>query len=532
MMLMKNIHGILLPLLALLLVACSPEEGSSAPEPTIPVAAVDKLEITFRLDAEKPIITSDLFDVTTRYSNPYFDKSYSFYSYHVVTSEAGYDYIVDLFFVKTNINTWQVTAATGQSHSQAYTLKFSPRGVLDYEATAHANGMTSYAPLSTVLNIGENEAIDSLNLEINFSATTQYALNTSPDKIAQLQAVPANNNHSPLSTTYVDLNLNLHAGETLPISTPFDVSDIDSYNHATTLTVFDSLGIEHTLFFYFEKRSINLWRMHLQLSDSGADEDGLAEMIGNSPVTSDLTFNNRGRLETINGVDALPLHYTWSIDSGANEVFELLIAPSRLTQQGYGFSTTLLYADGGITPREYSRDYILDPLETTLINMDVNLDSNETLPVIVPFNPADHWSYNHSTALSVFNSLGIEKTAFLYFVKTSPNHWSFYITVDNGEGGLTISSEVPLVFDISGNFISLNGQATTMINLYEAFGDEFPDSSTAPAMRINIDFEGSSQYGADFSRTLSQNGGFSYQWPYLDYYLANQIRTYLPAFQQ
>lgn len=163
---------------------------------------------------------------------------------------------------------------------------------------------------------------------------------------------------------------------------------------------------------------------------------------------------------------------------------------------------------GGLTDLRLNGDVGAPNATTTILN-DVNLDSNETVPLIAPFNPTDTATYNHSTAISVFDTLGQEHTAGLYYVKTAANNWDAYVSIPDGLGGTTESTAIPLVFDTSGNLTTINGVAaatSTAIDLNAAFGDTFPVNSGAANIQLSIDFDGSSQYGADFSRQMSQDG--------------------------
>jgi flagellar hook protein FlgE len=56
---------------------------------------------------------------------------------------------------------------------------------------------------------------------------------------------------APQATANVDVQLNLPASATVPATATFDPADTTSYNNATSLTVYDSLGAAHTASTYF-----------------------------------------------------------------------------------------------------------------------------------------------------------------------------------------------------------------------------------------------------------------------------------------
>ncbi len=58
---------------------------------------------------------------------------------------------------------------------------------------------------------------------------------------------------APAATTNVEMLMNLPANATVPATATFDPADPTSFNRATSLTVYDSLGAAHTATMYFVK---------------------------------------------------------------------------------------------------------------------------------------------------------------------------------------------------------------------------------------------------------------------------------------
>ncbi len=70
------------------------------------------------------------------------------------------------------------------------------------------------------------------------------------------------------------------------------------------------------------------------------------------------------------------------------------------------------------------------PQATTRAEFGINLPANAAVPSVPMFDPANASSYNHSTAVTIYDSLGASHTSTAYFVKTATaNQWEarFYI---------------------------------------------------------------------------------------------------------
>ena len=95
------------------------------------------------------------------------------------------------------------------------------------------------------------------------------------------------------------------------------------------------------------------------------------------------------------------------------------------------------------------------PQATTRAEFGINLPANATVPSVPMFDPANASSYNHSTAVTIYDSLGASHTATAYFVKTAtPNQWEarFYIdgTAVGGANTMTYSNLGVLTAPVGG----------------------------------------------------------------------------------
>ena len=145
------------------------------------------------------------------------------------------------------------------------------------------------------------------------------------------------NDSAPNPTGNAEIVYNLPANAPVPVTAVFNPADPTSYNNATSLTVFDSLGAAHTASMYFVKTAnVNEWQSRLYV-------DGTA--VG-GPQT--LQYSNTGVLTTpANGQVPFP---AYTPATGAQPL-TLNFDVSRSSQYGDGFSVTSVTQDGYTTGR-------------------------------------------------------------------------------------------------------------------------------------------------------------------------------------
>ena len=139
----------------------------------------------------------------------------------------------------------------------------------------------------------------------------------------------------------------------------------------------------------------------------------------------------------------------------------------------------------------------------TGVQANINLDSR--LPAIaLPFNYADPTTYNQSTAVTTYDSLGNPHTYSMYFVKTAANAWDVYATVTNPSGAVPTFTNLggvgSLAFNTSGQLTS-GPIAATMTDADLGY------AGAVLPMAFNLNFSGSTQFGSSFAvNTLLQDG--------------------------
>lgn len=143
----------------------------------------------------------------------------------------------------------------------------------------------------------------------------------------------------------------------------------------------------------------------------------------------------------------------------------------------------------------------------------LNLDSRVAAPATAWTAPVGTQApstdtYNYSTALSIFDTLGNPHNMTMYFVKDSvtPGLWNVHYQIDGtGEANVT-SGTTALNFDTSGNLTTAMPILAFSVDLDGVATDLTTTNSAAPTLTFDLDFTDSSQYGAGFSASTGQDG--------------------------
>jgi flagellar hook protein FlgE len=143
------------------------------------------------------------------------------------------------------------------------------------------------------------------------------------------------------------------------------------------------------------------------------------------------------------------------------------------------------------------------PSATTASSMTFNLPANATAPT-VPFSPATAASYNQSTSLTVYDSLGAAHTASMYYVNSGPGTWNAYEYIDGA--AVNAGNPVKLTYSNSGALTGTVDAAGGTNDTAVSFGTYTPTTGAA-AMNITYDLSNTTQYGDAFGVTaVTQNG--------------------------
>jgi flagellar hook protein FlgE len=141
----------------------------------------------------------------------------------------------------------------------------------------------------------------------------------------------------PAATTTAEYLLNLPANASPPLQAPFDPANPNTFNQATSLTLFDSLGATHTGTMYFEKTANpNEWLARMYV-------DGTA--VG---PTQTLQYSSSGILTAPAG-GLLPFN-AYTPTTGAAPL-QVTVDVRQSTQYGSNFSVNSVTQNGYTTGR-------------------------------------------------------------------------------------------------------------------------------------------------------------------------------------
>jgi len=144
------------------------------------------------------------------------------------------------------------------------------------------------------------------------------------------------------------------------------------------------------------------------------------------------------------------------------------------------------------------------PQATTRADFGINLPANATPPAVATFDRTNASTFNHSTAVTVYDSLGASHTFTAYFAKTAtPNQWNAHFFLDNGAEIAQAGGPPPPPWVVS---YSNAGVLTAPVGGAFTLPAVNPGNGAAP-IALAADLLGSTQYGGTFGvNSLSQNG--------------------------
>ncbi len=140
----------------------------------------------------------------------------------------------------------------------------------------------------------------------------------------------------PEVTETVDAMLNLDSRQDVPLTTPFAMDDPTTYNNATSVSVYDSLGNAHVLQTFYVKTGAGTWDIY-----AAADES----LINGGATIGRLAFGTDGAL-TAASQAALPIMANIPVTTGATPLLAVGLDYSGTTQFGASFAVNKLDQDG------------------------------------------------------------------------------------------------------------------------------------------------------------------------------------------
>ena len=184
-----------------------------------------------------------------------------------------------------------------------------------------------------------------------------------------------------------------------------------------------------------------------------------------------------------------------------------IINDQKLRLTGYPVSVTgavipanpveLKLSASQIPPRATS-----DPLSGD-VTAALNLDANASVPVLAPFDYTNPSTYNFSTALTVFDTLGVAHNLTTYYVLNTPTpptggEWTVHATLDDANPQTLAGN---MVFDTSG--------ALSSTPTYTLPSWPLSTGALTPWSPGVIDFAGTTQYGSASTVDRLTQGGYA-----------------------
>jgi flagellar hook protein FlgE len=253
------------------------------------------------------------------------------------------------------------------------------------------------------------------------------------------------------------------------------------------------------------------------LSGSGGAAAGIGTKVsvvqqfgqGNTSVT------NNPLDMAINGQGFYQLDLNGTVSYSRNGQFQLDKNGFIVNSQGHkltGFAADPLTGAislGSSVPLQLTTQSII-PQPTSTSSVGVNLDSRMTVPTTAIFDPSDSTSFNSSTALTLYDTLGNSHIANQYFVKNATlNTWDVHMTVDGLAPNGTPATAANTLLGTSPTLtFSTIGVLTTPAtgDVPVTGGITYATGSASP-QPLTFNFRSSTQFGAAFAvNQLTQNG--------------------------
>ena len=238
------------------------------------------------------------------------------------------------------------------------------------------------------------------------------------------------------------------------------------------------------------------------LTGSGGAQVGIGTkvaQIAQQFTQGNISSSNNPLDIAINGGGFFRMENNGEVTYQRNGQFQLdrmgsIVNPSGAKLTGYTANSSGVLSTGSPSPLSINTSD-LAPQITSEVNALLNLDSRSANPLATPFDMNDPTTFNTSTAVSVYDSLGNSHTLQTYFVKTAPGAWDVYASNDG----------VPLIPAVVGSLgFDANGVLTTPMPLNISV--PVTSGATNP-FPVVLDFTGTTQFGSTFSvNTLNQDG--------------------------
>ena len=241
------------------------------------------------------------------------------------------------------------------------------------------------------------------------------------------------------------------------------------------------------------------------LQGGGGSQIGIGATLGavaQQYTQGNITTTNNPLDIAINGTGFFCMSLNGSTSYTRNGQFHLDKDGYIVNDQSRSLLGVMADSSGSITQTPPTDQLKVDfvtgtPAATANADITANLDSRESAPALA-FTTANPDTYNSSTAMTVFDSLGNPHTLSYYFVKSSTaNQWNVYTGLDGA--ALTAATSTPNLLTFS-----TSGVLTSAATLPKTFA---VTTGAASPLAFSVNVSNMTQFGSAFAvNDLSQDG--------------------------
>jgi flagellar hook protein FlgE len=252
------------------------------------------------------------------------------------------------------------------------------------------------------------------------------------------------------------------------------------------------------------------------LSGAGATQVGIGVKVASVEqqfTQGNITTSNNPLDIAINGGGFYQMSHGGTITYSRNGQFQLdksgFITNSNGDRlQGYSANAAGVLQSGSTTDLQINTANIA-PAATTTVKAVLNLDATEKIPATTPFVATDPTSYNNASSATIFDSLGDKHLLQTYYVNTgtaggasgTEATWDVYSSLDGTPvAGAGAAGQIGTL-----TFTSAGAVDTTATTLPFTMALAVTTGATTP-VNVNLDFTGTTQYGAAFAASVIPDG--------------------------
>ena len=134
------------------------------------------------------------------------------------------------------------------------------------------------------------------------------------------------------------------------------------------------------------------------------------------------------------------------------------------------------------------------------------------------FDPTNSATYNSSTSVTIYDSLGNSHVMTKYFVKNDANSWDMYVLIDGRDVQSGVEASDPAFdpttttrFDVDFNSVGelTTNQPFNLSGWVPLDSEGQPTGADSPVNNLTINLTGSSQYASSFAVTSVSQDGFT-----------------------